>query len=71
MMIVLIHNAQTGQLQLSTEGGEPALGLALLQQALKMFQQQNGVIAAPPTSQPPPAPRPRNIREIIIPKDQQ
>lgn len=69
MIIVLVHNAQSGQMQMSTEGGEPALGIALMQQAIKMFQQQTGVIAAPDTPPtPPPAPRPRNIRELIIPK---
>lgn len=69
MIIVLVHNAQSGQMQMSTEGGEPALGIALMQQAIKMLQQQTGVIAAPDTPTPLPAPRPRNIRELIIPKN--
>lgn len=78
MVVILVHNAQTGQMQYITEGCDQQQGCALMQQAIAMIQQQTGGLSVPavngappsPPSQPPP-PRPRNIREVITPKGQE
>jgi len=71
MMICLIHNAQTGQMQFSMEPVDPAMAVQLLQQAVMLIQQQTGVITPSATPALPPEPRKRNIREIIVPKGQE
>lgn len=67
MIVVLVHNAQTGQMQFITEGCDQTQGVALMEQAVRQIRQQTGGLptpAGPP--QAPPKPRPRNVRETII-----
>lgn len=75
MVVILVHNAQTGQMQYITEGCDQQQGCALMQQAIAMVQQQAGGLTVPAVngapSSPPPPPRPRNIREVITPKGQE
>lgn len=67
-VVILFHNAQNGQVQLITEGCDQQQACELMQQMLNHVNGQVGVITPSGPPQPPPAPRPRNIREIITPK---
>ena len=73
MMICLVHNAQTGQMQYIMEGGDPQMACHVMEIAVKQIrsQLQNGVVTPPkpPTPFVPPPPPPRNIREVIHPKE--
>jgi len=68
MVVILVYNAQTAQIQFITDGCDQQQGCAMMQQVIANMAQQ-GVIPTPsPVTgppQPPPPPRPRNVRETI------
>ena len=67
MVVILVHNAQTGQMQFITEGCDQQQGCALMEQAIRQVRLQTGIQAPVPATPEPP--RPRNIREVILPRE--
>jgi hypothetical protein len=66
MVVILVHNAATGQMQLITEGCDQGAALQLMEQAVRQIRQQTGGLPTPAGPPPqPPKPRPRNVRETI------
>lgn len=65
MIVVLLVDGETGNMQFSLEGGTPEVAVKAMKIAIRQIEAQTGIVSVEPVTPPPPTPR--NVREIIVP----